>query len=277
MVEAALAHVTPGVAGDYNRATYWAQRVVLAQWWADRCDEMREERPAKVIALRPAVGVLSEHPVKRAKRGRPRNGRKGKNKPWYPRVRELIAEGWMHGGMVDDVDRERRRKPNPSDDELALLAEMLDARLYAFVDLVHAVGGAAAQEEISTVLRAQAVEIRRRREQGEDVTIPGLDPTLALIFGSQAGVQVLTALGDFGAGCAERHRPRTRGEKIIRPDFGDDAVGQARSLAFELGLNFRRAPHRPKDSAAEVARKIKLRGQEGAADVRYRARKRLPK
>ena len=55
VVEAALAHVTTGVAGDYNRATYWAQRVILAQWWADRCDELREQRSPKVVALRPAV------------------------------------------------------------------------------------------------------------------------------------------------------------------------------------------------------------------------------
>jgi integrase len=55
VVEAALAHVTPGIAGDYNRATYWPRRVIHAQWWADRCDEMREERPARVVALRPVV------------------------------------------------------------------------------------------------------------------------------------------------------------------------------------------------------------------------------
>jgi integrase len=55
VIEAALAHVTPGVAGDYNRATYWFQRVVLAQWWADRCDELRQERSPKVVALRPVV------------------------------------------------------------------------------------------------------------------------------------------------------------------------------------------------------------------------------
>jgi integrase len=55
VIEAALAHVTPGVAGDYNRATYWPRRVALAQWWADRCDEMREERSPKVVALRPVV------------------------------------------------------------------------------------------------------------------------------------------------------------------------------------------------------------------------------
>jgi hypothetical protein len=188
---------------------------------------------------------------------------------------ELIADGWMHGGMVDDLDRERRRKPKPPDDELAFMAEMQDAitTLHEFVDLVLAVGGATAEREIKTALRAQAVEIRRRKEQGEDVMTPALDPTRALVFGSQAGVQVLTALGDFVAGCAERRRQRKRGEKIIRPDFGGDAVRQAR---FEYGLNYKLPPHRPKDSMAEVARKLKLRGQEGAADVRYRARNRLP-
>jgi integrase len=55
VVEAALAHVTPGVAGDYNRATYWEQRLLLAQWWANRCDELRQQRSPKVVALRPAV------------------------------------------------------------------------------------------------------------------------------------------------------------------------------------------------------------------------------
>jgi hypothetical protein len=67
----------------------------------------------------------------------------------------MIAEGWMHGGMVDDLDREWRRKPNPPDDELALVAEMVDAStaLYQFVDAVLAVGGPAAAREIKIALR----------------------------------------------------------------------------------------------------------------------------
>jgi len=52
IIEAALAHDTPGVRGIYNRATYDAERRRLAQWWADRCDEMKEDRPAKIVALR---------------------------------------------------------------------------------------------------------------------------------------------------------------------------------------------------------------------------------
>jgi integrase len=52
IIEAALAHDTPGVRGIYNRATYDAERRKLAQWWADHCDEMAQERPAKVVALR---------------------------------------------------------------------------------------------------------------------------------------------------------------------------------------------------------------------------------
>ena len=47
IIEAALAHDTPGVRGIYNRATYEAERRKLAQWWADRCDELKEERPAR--------------------------------------------------------------------------------------------------------------------------------------------------------------------------------------------------------------------------------------
>src|SRR5262249_52369581 len=56
VVEGALAHKIPGsVAAIYNRAQYANQRRRLMQWWADRCDEMKADEPAKLIALRPAV------------------------------------------------------------------------------------------------------------------------------------------------------------------------------------------------------------------------------
>ena len=56
VVEFALADKIPGsVAAIYNRAQYLDQRRRLMQWWGDRCDEMREETGAKVVALRPAV------------------------------------------------------------------------------------------------------------------------------------------------------------------------------------------------------------------------------
>ena len=58
VIDAALSHVTSGVEGDYNKATYWRQRVPLAQWWADHVDTLREQRPAgltsNVIGLRRA-------------------------------------------------------------------------------------------------------------------------------------------------------------------------------------------------------------------------------
>lgn len=58
VIDAALSHVTSGVEGDYNKATYWRQRVPLAQWWADRVDAMREPRAAEttsnVVGLRRA-------------------------------------------------------------------------------------------------------------------------------------------------------------------------------------------------------------------------------
>jgi hypothetical protein len=53
IIEAALADDTPSVRGIYNRAIHDAERRRLAQWWTDRCDEMADERPAKVVALRP--------------------------------------------------------------------------------------------------------------------------------------------------------------------------------------------------------------------------------
>ena len=38
VIEACLAHAIPGVRGDYNRATYVKQRLVLLQAWADQCE-----------------------------------------------------------------------------------------------------------------------------------------------------------------------------------------------------------------------------------------------
>ncbi len=55
IIETALAHGDEDkIRAAYNRATYEAERRKLAQWWADRCDELKEERPAKVVALRSA-------------------------------------------------------------------------------------------------------------------------------------------------------------------------------------------------------------------------------
>jgi integrase len=52
-IEAALAHGDEDkIRATYNRAGYENERRRLAQWWADRCDELKEERPAKVVALR---------------------------------------------------------------------------------------------------------------------------------------------------------------------------------------------------------------------------------
>jgi hypothetical protein len=55
IIEAALAHGDEDkIRATYNRAGYEPERSQLAQWWADRCDELKEERPAKVVALRSA-------------------------------------------------------------------------------------------------------------------------------------------------------------------------------------------------------------------------------
>src|SRR5579872_836371 len=55
-IEAALAHLDKNqIRAVYNRASYWDARRKLAQWWADRCDEMRQERSPKVVALRPVA------------------------------------------------------------------------------------------------------------------------------------------------------------------------------------------------------------------------------
>ena len=44
-IEAALAHQDPDkVRAAYTRGSYWAERVEIAQWWADRCDEMKAGR-----------------------------------------------------------------------------------------------------------------------------------------------------------------------------------------------------------------------------------------
>jgi integrase len=40
VIEAALAHVQPGVRGVYNRGDYWDDRVVMMQEWADYLDDL---------------------------------------------------------------------------------------------------------------------------------------------------------------------------------------------------------------------------------------------
>ena len=53
IIETALAHGdVDKIRAAYNRAGYEPERRKLAQWWADCCDELKEERPAKVVALR---------------------------------------------------------------------------------------------------------------------------------------------------------------------------------------------------------------------------------
>lgn len=55
-IEAALAHQDKDqIRAIYNRASYWDARCKLAQWWADRCDEMREDRSPKVVTLQSAA------------------------------------------------------------------------------------------------------------------------------------------------------------------------------------------------------------------------------
>jgi integrase len=55
-IEAALAHQDKNqIRAVYNRASYWDARRKLAQWWANRCDEMRQERSLKVVALWPVA------------------------------------------------------------------------------------------------------------------------------------------------------------------------------------------------------------------------------
>jgi integrase len=53
IIETALAHGDEDkIRAAYNRAGYEPERRQLARWWADRCEELKEERPAKVVALR---------------------------------------------------------------------------------------------------------------------------------------------------------------------------------------------------------------------------------
>lgn len=42
-VEAALAHVTTGVEGVYNKAAYLADRTPMMQWWADHLDKLADD------------------------------------------------------------------------------------------------------------------------------------------------------------------------------------------------------------------------------------------
>jgi hypothetical protein len=146
--------------------------------------------------------------------------------------------------------------------------------LQGFEALVLKVCGAKAAKEIDTKLRAQAAEIARRRKQGKDITIPALNPALAVIC-NEASVAVLVVLGVFAAGVAELRKPRARGEKIDRTPFGTDSedfVARVFIIAYQIGLDYNRPPHRPKDSMAEVAVKVARRGQEGAAGAHHRKR-----
>lgn len=43
-IEAQLAHLTPGVRGRYNKARYLPERRRMMQWYADRLDELHEEK-----------------------------------------------------------------------------------------------------------------------------------------------------------------------------------------------------------------------------------------
>ncbi len=54
VIEAALAHTVGGVRGVYLRSPFTPERRKLAQWWADRCDEWKDQRSPKVVALRSA-------------------------------------------------------------------------------------------------------------------------------------------------------------------------------------------------------------------------------
>jgi integrase len=56
-IEAALAHAVGGVRGVYLRSAFTPERRMLARWWADRCDALREERAVSnnvVPIVRPA-------------------------------------------------------------------------------------------------------------------------------------------------------------------------------------------------------------------------------
>jgi integrase len=41
-IERALAHMLPGaVRRIYNQSSYWGERVIMAQWWSDYIEELR--------------------------------------------------------------------------------------------------------------------------------------------------------------------------------------------------------------------------------------------
>ena len=54
LIEAALAHAIPGVAGVYNRGDKFQRRRALMAWWASEIDRMREEGAAVVVPMRRA-------------------------------------------------------------------------------------------------------------------------------------------------------------------------------------------------------------------------------
>ncbi len=53
-IERALAHKdTDGIRAAYHRGTHWAERVEMAQWWADYLDTLR--CGAKIVSLKPSA------------------------------------------------------------------------------------------------------------------------------------------------------------------------------------------------------------------------------
>jgi integrase len=52
VIEAALAHTVGGVRGVYLRSAFTSERRNLAQWWADRCDELKTGTAPKIVPLR---------------------------------------------------------------------------------------------------------------------------------------------------------------------------------------------------------------------------------
>jgi len=52
-VEKSLSHQIQGTRGDYNRGAYWDERVVMAQWWSDQLDLVRDG--AEIVTLKLAT------------------------------------------------------------------------------------------------------------------------------------------------------------------------------------------------------------------------------
>ena len=54
-VEKSLSHQIQGTRGDYNRSAYWEERVVMAQWWSDHLDLVRDGAQILVLEKRAAI------------------------------------------------------------------------------------------------------------------------------------------------------------------------------------------------------------------------------